>query len=260
MKKIFITSILFTAISVLDGCVGNTGSTGNATADVRSKEIYEWRIYSLNDDGNALDDFFKTTLIPAYNRKGVSVGAFTSYKEEEVKLRYLLFVYRDIASFHKIKKEIWQDTVFGKAAQPFFDATAPNPVYSNFETFLCEAFDKIPQMRIPDKSRTLFELRTYHSPNEEANQRKIKMFNVDEIDIFDKTGINSVCYGEVLAGSRMPALIYLTWYKDETTRNEAWSAFVGHQDWARIKDMPEYAYTATNNRSKLLSPLPYSQF
>ena len=26
------------------------------------------------------------------------------------------------------------------------------------------------------------------------------MFNKDEIDVFDKVGINSVCYGEVLAG------------------------------------------------------------
>jgi hypothetical protein len=58
----------------------------------------------------------------------------------------------------------------------------------------------------------------------------------------------------------MPALMYLTWYKDETARNAAWNTFVNHEDWARIKNMPEYAHTATNNKSKLLSPLTYSQF
>ena len=53
------------------------------------------------------------------------------------------------------------------------------------------------------------------------------MFNKDEIDVFDKVGINSVCYGEVLAGPIMPAVMYLTWYKDEPTRNAAWDKIPG---------------------------------
>ena len=72
----------------------------------------------------------------------------------------------------------------------------------------------MPQMRIPEQSRGLFEFRLYRSPNEEANQRKISMFNDVEISIFDESGINSVCYGEVLAGSKMPSLIYLTSYEN----------------------------------------------
>jgi len=115
-------------------------------------------------------------------------------------------------------------------------------------------------MRTPDKSRTLFEYRNYYSPNEEANKRKIKMFNAEEIDLFDKVGINSVCYGEIFAGTRMPALIYLTWYKDEETRNEAWGAFGRHPDWNAMRNKPEYKNTATNNQFILLSPMQYSQF
>ena len=42
------------------------------------REIYEWRIYTLKETGgNILDDFFQNTLIPAYNRQGISVGAFS---------------------------------------------------------------------------------------------------------------------------------------------------------------------------------------
>ena len=115
-------------------------------------------------------------------------------------------------------------------------------------------------MRIPDKSRTLFEYRCYHSPNEDANQRKINMFNVEEIDLFDKVGVNSVCYGEILSGTHMPALIYLTWYKDEATRNSAWDAFGQHPEWREMRGRPEYRNTATRNQVKLLSPMPYSQF
>lgn len=223
------------------------------------KQIYEWRIYTLEGDGNELDTFFRDTLIPAYNRKNIKAGAFVPYKKEEKERRFLLFVYPDIATYYKVKREIWEDAQFRKAAQPFYDKTAPNPAYYNFESFLCEAFDKIPTLLMPDKSRTLFELRTYHSPNEEANRRKVVMFNKDEIDVFNKVDIHSVCYGEVLAGPIMPAILYLTWYKDETTRNAAWDKFRTHPDWLRIKNLPEYAYTATRNTSLLLSPMPYSQ-
>ncbi|KAA6330543.1 hypothetical protein EZS27_020763, partial [termite gut metagenome] len=180
-----------------------------------NKEIYEWRIYTLTGEGDSFDAFLENVLIPAYNRFNIKVGAFSLYKKEEKEKRHVLFIYPDITTFHKVKREIWSNTTFRQSAQSFFDASAPAPVYSDFDTYLSEAFDKIPTHRIPDKSRTLFEIRIYRSPNEEANQRKVRMFNVDEINIFDKVGVNSVCYGEILSGPRMPALMYLTWYKDE---------------------------------------------
>jgi hypothetical protein len=255
MDKKKITSLFVWLLVVLSAypAAGNPGNAGE-------KEIYEWRIYTLKENGaEILDRFFKETLIPAYNRQGVTAGAFKLYNETD-SVRYLLLVYPNMEKYIEVKHEIWNDRVFRASAQSFYEQTAPNPVYSEFETLLCEAFDKIPKMLSPDKGRTLFELRHYKSPNEEANQRKIKMFNVDEIAVFDKVGINSVCYGEVLSGSRMPSLIYLTWYRDEPTRNAVWSEFVKHPDWLRIRDMKEYAHTATDNKNRLLSPLPYSQF
>ena len=208
-----------------------------------------------------LDSFLKDTLIPAYNRQKIKAGAFKQYKpkEGEKVQRHILFVYPDMDTYLTVKKIIWEDPVFRRESAEFYNITAPSPVYSNFETYLSEAFDKIPVHRTPDPSRTLFELRIYHSPNEEANQRKVTMFNKDEINLFDKVAINSVFYGDILAGPRMPALLYLTWYKDEKTRSEAWDTFRNHPDWKRISRLPEYANTATNNQSIFLSPMPYSQ-
>lgn len=223
------------------------------------KEIYEWRHYFLKGKGPELDNFYKDVLIPAYNRQGIKVGAFKLYEEKEPEQRFFLFVYPDIKTYHNVKRDIWKDTTFKNAAQPFFDTTAPNPIYTEFESYLCEAFDKIPQMKMPDKNRTLFHLRHYRSPNEEANQRKVKMFNDAEMDVFDKVGIHPVCYGEVLAGPHMPALMYLTWYKDKPTHDASWKAFGSHPGWHAIKDLPEYAYTATNNTNRVLLPMNYSQ-
>lgn len=237
----------------------NPAASHLAATGAGEKEIYECRIYTLNGDGDALDRYFRQTLIPAYNRQGVTAGAFKPYKPEDGAQRYLLFIYPGIAAYLKTKTALWNDQAFKSAAQPFFDATASQPAYSAFETILSEAFDKLPAHRKPGTERSLFEFRVYQSPNEEANRRKVKMFNADEIAIFDQTGVNSVLYGEILAGPRQPALMYLTWYKDEPTRNEAWQKFGAHPDWQRIRALPEYAHTATNNKSTLLTPLDYSQ-
>lgn len=249
------------ALSVIPA-MGMASSLKSATSSSsEAKEIYEWRIYTLIGNGNILDSFLKDTLIPAYNRQHIKTAAFKLYKlkEEEKEQRHVLFMYPDIETYLKVKKTIWEDPVFRRESEPFYKQTASDPVYSNFESYLSEAFDKIPVHRIPDSSRTLFELRIYQSPNEEANQRKVKMFNKEEINLFDEVAINSVLYGEILAGSRMPSLLYLTWYKDEETRNEAWKKFGSHPEWKRMSALPEYANTATNNKSIFLSPMSYSQ-
>lgn len=238
--------------------VGCNAQTATAPPSA-NKEIYEWRIYNLEGDGSRLDDYFKNVLMAAYNRKGVTIGAFKNYREEEGAKRFYLFVYPDIQSFYNTKKEIWNDEVFRREAQPFFDATTTNPAYSDFESYLCEAFDVMPVFRKPGKERTLFELRIYFSPNEEANKRKVKMFNSGEIDIFDKYGINSVCYGEGIIGPWLPSLMYLTWYLDEPTRGEAWKKFGSSAEWKEISKREEYKHTATKTRSIFFSPLPYSQ-
>ncbi len=248
------------ALSVVPA-MGMASSLKDATLSSSTKEIYEWRIYTLTDKGDLLDSFLKETLIPAYNRKHIKTGAFGLYKpkEGEKEQRHVLFIYPDIETYLKVKKTIWEDPVFRRESESFYNITASEPVYSNFESYLSEAFDKIPVHRIPDPVRTMFELRIYHSPNEEANQRKVKMFNKEEIDLFDQVAINSVLYGEILAGPRMPALLYLTWYNNEETRSEAWKKFGSHPEWKRMSVLPEYANTATNNRSIFLSPMPYSQ-
>lgn len=106
------------------------------------KQLYEWRIYTLEEGANGLDNFFRDILIPAYNRKNIKAGAFVPYKKEEKERRLLLFIYPDIMTYHQVKQAIWDDAAFRKAAQPYFDKTAPNPAYFNFESFLCEAFDQ----------------------------------------------------------------------------------------------------------------------
>jgi len=252
--QVFLPFVFFVATSMFSAC-----SLTEEKSPKNEKEIYEWRIYTLTEESKVLDNFFETVLIPAYNRQGVTVGAFCPYKEGKDELRYLLFTYPNIETYNQTKKNIACDETYLNGAKPFFEITAQFPAYSSYETYLCEAFDKVPVMRKPGKERTLFEFRIYHSPNEDANQRKINMFNDEEISLFDTVGIQSVCYGEILAGLHMPALIYLTWHTDEEARNAGWKRFEAHPDWDKMKVKEEYRNTATKNQARLLSPLSYSQ-
>lgn len=68
-------------------------TTTNTAQTVENKEIYEWRIYTLTDDGKSLDAFIENTLFPAYHRKNIKTGAFKLYKrkEDEKAQRHFLF-------------------------------------------------------------------------------------------------------------------------------------------------------------------------
>ena len=264
MKNSLFAGLLVCFIGGLIAGCGTTGARNHGDA-APSPQIYEWRIYTLapGADTTGFDDFFRGVLLPAYNKHGVEVGAFapaTSYREYPAGARYLFMAWPDIETFRRVSRSIREDAGFLAAGVDYFDASAPNPAYTNLETYLCEAFDSIPVLRRPAAERGLLEFRNYRSPNVEANERKIKMFQSGEIAIFDEVGINSVCYGRTLAGPRMPSLTYLTWYKDAATRAEAWRRFGRHPEWARISSLPEYAHTATDNVSRLLVPLPYSQY
>ncbi|MDR2472578.1 MAG: hypothetical protein LBD53_03300, partial [Tannerella sp.] len=179
-----------------------TNPTAEPVEAFAKKEIYEWRIYTLNGEGVLLDDFLAKSLLPAYQRKKIKTGAFKplTIKDGEEEKRHILLIYPDIQTYLKVKQAIWEDKTFLESAKQYFDTSAPKPEYFAFESYLSEAFDFIPIHRKPDAARGLFEIRIYHSPNEEASKRKVKMFNVDEIKIFDAVGVNSVFYGDIIAG------------------------------------------------------------
>ncbi len=233
-------------------------SQSNAPA---SKEIYEWRVYHFKSGAgkSKIDGFYKDALIPFMTKKGVKVGAFGEYGLTEPPVIYFLLVYPSISEYYKLKKDIWKDSGFVQAAKSYFETTAELGTFTRFETYLLEAFDAIPQLRMPSKERGLIELRTYESNNEEAGQRKIKMFNSEELALFDKVGLRTVFFGEILAGPQMPALMYMLEFKDMEERKANWKKFGESAEWNVLKSKTEYANTVSVVNKVFLLPLDYSQ-
>ena len=225
------------------------------------KEIYEWRVYHFKNGGqkSKFDQFFSKTLVPVLNEYGVKTGAFAEYGQTDPPTVYYLLIFPSLAEYHRIKKAVWTNDTFLQKSKSYFDETAENGAYNRYETYLLEAFDAIPQLRMPDKTRGLFELRTYESNNEEALQRKIKMFNNEELALFDKVGLHSTFFGEILAGPQMPALVYMLSFKDMDERTENWNKFGSSPEWKKLSGKPEYANTVSVVNRNFLVPMEYSQ-
>jgi len=124
--------------------------------------------------------------------------------------------------------------------------------YNRINSSLLQAFASIPQMKQPINGAELFELRIYEGVNEDAVRRKIKMFDVEELDLFYRTDMNPIFFGKMLVGPYIPSLVYMLNFRDMQHRQEAWDTFINHEEWNRMKVKPEYANSVSNIRKVFL--------
>lgn len=225
------------------------------------KDFYELRMYQLTGGGSRkqLKQYYTEAVIPFLNKRGAKVGAFNEYSLEDPPKMYVLHAYQSPADYYDATQAMMSDPTFLDAAKTFMQLPADKPVYQRYETFLLEAFDGNPRIMTPDKNRGLFELRTYESYNEDAGQRKIKMFNNAELGIFKKVGLHPVFFGQIMAGQFMPALTYMLWFKDMEERDANWAKFSSSDEWNDLKNKPEYANTVSLVKRKFLTPADFSQ-
>ncbi|WP_019669855.1 NIPSNAP family protein [Eudoraea adriatica] len=225
-------------------------------------EVYEFREYELKFGKSAtvLHDYFEKALIPALNKRGINnVGAFEEIGDALPKKIYLLIAYNDMDAYQKVLSNLKEDQVFLKASEAYDKTAQEDFPVERYVTSLFTAFEGIPKLIRPAEGSMVFELRTYEAYNEDAFQRKVKMFNESELAIFDEVGLHSVFFGEKIAGPQMPCLTYLLAFKDMTERDANWSKFGPNPEWQRISKLPEYANTVSNIYRVFLRPLPYSQ-
>ncbi len=103
----------------------------------------------------------------------------------------------------------------------------------------------MPKLERPTEAEgRVFQLRTYESPSVKTGQKKIEMFNIGEIDIFRKTGLAPVFFGEALAGDKMPNLTYMLGFDSMEAQKAAWDRFRNDPDWKELSAKPEYANDA----------------
>lgn len=82
------------------------------------------------------------------------------------------------------------------------------------------------------------------------------MFNNGEIDIFNKLNFNTVFYGQVIAGSTMPNLMYLTTFESREDWDKHWKDFAPL--YKTMQDLPQYQNNVSKSIKFLLHPASYS--
>ncbi len=227
-----------------------------------NKSLYELREYELHfgTNENELHGYFQNALIPALNKAGVkNVGVFKETSKSEPTKVYLLIPYPSWEDFPSINFQVKNDADFKKASANYDQISAEKFPYTRFKTKLMIAFQNQPQIIIPEKAPRIFELRTYEGYNEDALRRKLKMFNEEEFAIFDRTKLNRVFFGEVIAGNDMPCLTYMISFANMEERDKNWAAFGADADWQRISKAAEYANSVSRITKIFLEPVAYSQ-
>lgn len=239
-----------------------TTSTISANAiEPAQKDFYELKVFQLarGNGADQLKKYYENAVIPLLNSRGAKVGVFREYSQEDPPRLYILHAFKSSADYFATIQDMKTKTTFIEAAREYTNTSADKPVFERYETFMAEAFDAIPRFEMPAKNRGLFEFRIYESYNEDAGHRKVKMFNKEELSLFQELGLHPVFFGQLLAGQYMPALAYMLWFKDMDERNTKWDIFRKSEAWSTMKVKPEYSNTVSKVRKKFLLPVDFSQ-
>lgn len=235
--------------------------------DGQGREYYQIKIYHLKSAAQEqrIDNFLQNAYLPALHRAGIRhVGVFKPVRQDTADLRvYVLIPFSSLSAFDALGETLGKDQAYRQAGKDYIDAPYNNPPYTRMESILLKAFSGnpvlTPNMLTGPKSERIYELRSYEGPTEQYYENKVKMFNAgDEIGIFRKLGFNALFYGEVISGSRMPNLMYMTTFKDQASRDAHWKAFSADPDWKKLSVMEEYRNNVSKNEQFFLRPAEYS--
>jgi hypothetical protein len=239
-------------------------------ADKKPREFYQLTVYHYDnsDQERILDAYLQHALLPALHRKGIEkVGVFKAWANDTVpgKLLYVLIPVKKLDEVITLSAKLAADTAYQSAGSAYINAINKVPPYDRMETILLRAFPLAPKMSTPNlqsanKDR-VYELRSYESATEKIFKNKVKMFNDgDEIGLFRRLNFNAIFYAEVIAGSKMPNLMYMTSFENMADRNAHWKSFSADPAWKTLSAMPEYQNNVSHIDITFLRPADYSDF
>lgn len=252
-----------TSVAAMSPVLSATAAESEAR---NAREFYELRLYHLRQGPTIkrFDDFYRDVAVPAWNRAGVKpVGVFDVMIGPDAPTKYVLLSYKSLDAMAAAQEKFEADPELLKAE--FTNVPPTDPAYIRKESTLMRAFRGMAKLEVPaqaaEKKPRIFELRTYEAHSRKANKKKVEMFDVGEIDIFRRTGLAPVFFGEALVGRRLPNLTYMLVFDDMAARDKNWGTFVSHPDWKKLSTTPGYTNPEilTNITSVFLRPTGYSQ-
>lgn len=232
------------------------------------RDFYELKIYHLDskEQEERVEDFLENAYLPALKRAGIEkTGVFKPVEDDadHGKKIYVYIPYQSAEQFVELPKLLEKDQQFQSDGKGYITAAYDKPPYNRIETILLQAFEGLPDFKESKLSNApserIYELRSYESATEALYRNKVKMFNEGEIDIFEQLGFNHIFYAEVIAGSHMPNLMYMTTHENLDAREKNWEAFGADERWKKMSGMEEYQNNVSHIDIMLLHPTDYSE-
>ena len=243
--------------------------TLSVTAFSKPPEYYYLKVYHLSSDTQQarLDSFLKDAFVPALHRAGIAkVGVFKKRPDpkDSIMLTYVFFPCASLNAAAAIEQKVAGDAKYLASGKNYIETAYNNLPYARIETILLSSFPGTsftsPKLTGPRTER-VYELRSYESASEKILDNKIKMFTAGgETAIFNGLGFNAVFYGKVVAGSRMPNLMYLTTFENQAERDKHWSAFGSDPAWKKLSAEAQYQNNVSHIDMYMLYPADYSDF
>jgi hypothetical protein len=234
------------------------------------REFYEIKVYTITSKEQAalIDTYLKNAYIPGAHRAGIGkIGVFTPVESDTTffgKRIYVLTPFTSLEQFASLKDALQKDKQYLEAGKDYIDAVYTTPPFDRVESIVLKSFSYMPALEVPKLTSPagdrIYELRSYEGPTEKIFKNKVQMFNEGgEVTLFKRLSFNAVFYAEVLAGGRMPNLMYMTSFENMTSRDEHWKTFVADPEWKKLSSMPEYQHNVSKNNIYLLHPSTYSE-
>jgi hypothetical protein len=237
----------------------------------KNLEYYQLEAYHFTNaqQETQIDNYLQNAYLPALHKLGIAkVGVFKPIANDTAadKIVYVLLPFNNWESILQTTENLQNDAVYHAAGKSFLDAPWDTPVYKRKDITLIKAFHLAPTMQLPTLtaplSERVYELRSYEGPTDYKYKSKVKMFNEGgEIALFKRLNFNATFYGEVLAGAKMPNLMYMTSFNNMADRDAHWKAFVNSPEWKTISAMAEYQHNMKLPLESILTtPAPYSDY
>lgn len=259
------TAILFVPVTAV------AQQTPTSTALSPRQQYYEIRIYTVTGGAQekAVDVFLKDAYIPALHRAGIAkIGVFKPIETDTAnygKLVYALIPFKTLEQWSQIPGILAKDKAYTKASKSFIDAPYDNPPYARYQTIVLKALESWPELTAPSYKNPvqerIYEMRSYESATEAKAGKKLEMLNHGgEVALIKKIGLDTVFWGEVLAGAEKPNLMYMVTFPDMKSHDEKWKSIWAFPEWTALRDSDKYKNTVSKMNIYLLHPTSYSDF
>ena len=250
----------------------NSPASGRSSATpvrAASGYYYQLKIYHVKTPAQAaeVEQFLQSAYLPALHRAGItSVGVFKPVEADTAEQRIYVFIpFRTIDQFLGLEEVLRKDGAYHTDGASYLGASFDAAPYNRIESILLHAFADMPKPAVPSlsapKKERVYELRSYESPTEVYHANKVHMFNEGgEVTLFKRLGFNAVFYADVVSGSHMPNLMYMTTFNSKDDRESHWKTFSNDPVWKQLVALPEYQHNVSKADITFLFPVDYSDF